>query len=77
MSFSLDEQKQGSPLAQQVDLACVGVLENAPKGRRCYQTAMPADGLIAAHSMQGETSARSRSKGSLSKFKPFHTNEPV
>jgi len=36
---------------------------------------MPADGLIAAHSMQGETSARSPSKGSLLKFKPFHTNE--
>jgi hypothetical protein len=36
---------------------------------------MPADGLIAAHSMQGKTSARSLSNGSLSKFKPFHTNE--
>ena len=48
-----------------------------PKGRRWYQTEMPADGPIAAHSMQGETSARSRSEGSFLKLKPFHTNEPV
>jgi len=48
-----------------------------PKGRRCYQTAMPADGLIAAHSILGETSARSLSpvKGQLPKFKPFHAHE--
>jgi hypothetical protein len=38
---------------------------------------MPADGLIAAHSILGETSARSLSpvKGQLSKFKPFHAHE--
>jgi len=36
---------------------------------------MPADDLIAAQSVQGETSARSLSKGSLSKFNPFYTDE--
>jgi len=73
----LDEQKQGSPLTWQVDAGCVLEFSRTPQRSALLSDAMPADGLIAAHSTLGETSARSLSpvKGQLSKFKPFHAHE--
>src|SRR5262245_14800938 len=55
----LDEQKQTSPLPRQVDLG------SFVQGRRCCQTGMPADGPIAAHSMQGENVGAFPVKGQL------------
>jgi hypothetical protein len=50
-------------------------LRERHKGRRCCQTAMPADGLIAAHSHQAATSARPVLKGSSPHITRCHAPE--
>jgi hypothetical protein len=50
-------------------------LRERHKGRRCYQTAMPADGLGAAHFLRAATSARPVLKGSSPHTTRCHASE--
>ena len=50
-------------------------LRERHKGRRCFQTAMPADGLIAAHSVKWRRTARPTIAGSSSHTTRSHAPE--
>src|SRR6516164_1195639 len=71
----LDEQKQGSPLAWQVDASCVLEFSRTPQRSAllsdCDACRWPDRGPFHLRGNVGSFPV----KGQLSKFKPFHSHE--